>query len=74
MNLNRLEGELKGSQIYNISWENKSLIKKHIFWEIWEGLSTLFWEDSWNQIPNIHQINCFQELKYWMNNKQMTKL
>jgi hypothetical protein len=37
------------------AWKNKRLIQQHNFWEIQNGHSTLFWEDSWQQLPPLHQ-------------------
>jgi hypothetical protein len=39
----------KGSLIWNLATTNRHLIKMHSFWEIREGSTTLFWEDSWQQ-------------------------
>jgi hypothetical protein len=41
------------SLIWNSTWKNQWLIQQHNFWEICNGKVTLFWEDSWQQIPSI---------------------
>lgn len=39
------------SLIWNWAWQNRWLIQQHSFWEICNGHSTIFWEDSWKQLP-----------------------
>ena len=39
----------KGSAIWNLAAVNRFLIRQHSFWEIREGKTALFWEDSWQQ-------------------------
>eukprot|EP00253_Pinus_taeda_P008746 PITA_08746 len=52
----------KGSTIWELACQNRDLIKKHTFWEIWGGSEASFWDDRWKQrerlniIQNLHQI------------------
>jgi hypothetical protein len=39
--------KIQGSNIWNIAWKNKEMIQKHAFWEICNGDSARFWQDSW---------------------------
>jgi hypothetical protein len=39
--------KIQGSNIWNIAWQNKDMIQKHAFWEICNGDSARFWQDSW---------------------------
>ena len=39
----------KGSAIWNLVAGNQFLIRQHRFWEVRDGTTTLFWEDSWQQ-------------------------
>jgi len=43
----RMLGLIKGSHIWNLAWENRSIIQKHSFWEIRDGSLEIFWEDNW---------------------------
>eukprot|EP00253_Pinus_taeda_P019935 PITA_19935 len=44
---------INGSHIWNLSWENKAIIQQHSFWEIRDGNLARFWEDNWQQEPNL---------------------
>lgn len=39
-------GHIKGSHIWNLSWENKGTIQQHSFQEIQAGNLARFWEDN----------------------------
>ena len=39
----------RGSSIWNLAAMNRYLIRSHSFWEVREGCTALFWEDSWQQ-------------------------
>jgi hypothetical protein len=39
------------SNIWNIAWNNQTLIQKNCFWEIRNGQDSLFWDDAWQQQP-----------------------
>ena len=42
----------------------KRIMQEHCFWEIRDGESANFWEDSWNQLPKLgldSRWRCIQE-------------
>jgi hypothetical protein len=43
----------KGSSIWNLATTNRNLIRTHSFWEIRDGRTTLFWEESWQQREKV---------------------
>ena len=61
---NWMFGNIKGSHIWNGAWENRAIIQKHGFWEIRDGNLAWFWEDNWQQEPNL----CREELANLKNN------
>lgn len=42
-----------GSVIWNSAIQHRDLIQKHSFWEVKNGNTTIFWEDSWQQLQKI---------------------
>eukprot|EP00253_Pinus_taeda_P029767 PITA_29767 len=46
----------KGSIIWNSAIKHRDLIQKHSFWEVKDGCMARFWEDSWQQLPNLKDI------------------
>lgn len=40
-----------GSFIWNNTKAHLNMIHKHSFWEIRDGKTTYFWDDSWQQLP-----------------------
>jgi len=42
----RLNGNIKGSIIWNQAWENRDIIQNHSFWEIGNENKALFWENA----------------------------
>eukprot|EP00253_Pinus_taeda_P010385 PITA_10385 len=42
----RMSGHIKGSHIWNLAWENKSIVQQHSFWEIRARNLARFWEDN----------------------------
>jgi hypothetical protein len=55
-NLIRLNNHLHGSNIWNTAWQNRTLVQHHAFWELRDGGSALFWEDSWQQLKPLGTI------------------
>jgi hypothetical protein len=49
----RFNDQVQGSNIWNMTWNNRMLIQKHAFWEICNGEHSLFWKDSWQQQPPL---------------------
>jgi len=45
-----------GSAIWNSATQHRSLIQDYSFWEIKNGATACFWEDSWKQLPKIRDI------------------
>ena len=54
----RMTRHIRGSHIWNNAWENRALVPKHSFQEIKSGNLAWFWEDNWQQEPNL----CREEL------------
>ena len=52
-----MTGQIIVSHIWNLAWENKSLLQQHCFWEIRAGDQARFWEDSWQQEPILNKID-----------------
>eukprot|EP00253_Pinus_taeda_P033403 PITA_33403 len=58
----RVEETPKGSSIWNLESQNRSIINSHAFWEIRGGRNARFWEEGWQQrdrltnIPNLLNI------------------
>eukprot|EP00253_Pinus_taeda_P004914 PITA_04914 len=42
----RMSGQIKGSHIWNLAWDNKNIVQHHRFWEIRTGDLARFWEDN----------------------------
>ena len=51
----RMSGKIRGSHIWNLSWDNKNIVQHHCFWEIRVGDLARFWEDNWQQEPNLYR-------------------
>jgi exonuclease III len=80
-NLIRWNGDTTGSLIWTAAKQNRQLVTQHAFWEIGNGETALFWQDSWQQWPALnaeewsHDI-CAQTTgmgltkvaDYWQNN------
>jgi hypothetical protein len=45
--------KIQGSNIWNTAWQNRDMIQKHAFWEIRNGDSARFWQDSWQQLKPL---------------------
>jgi hypothetical protein len=50
-NLIRWNEDNPGSLIWTAARQNRQLVTEHAFWEIRNGKTTLFWQDSWQQWP-----------------------
>jgi hypothetical protein len=46
----------QGFNIWNIAWNNRTLIQSHAFWEIRDGESALLWQDSWKQFKLLNDL------------------
>ena len=68
----RMDGNIRGSHIWNKAWDNKRLIQDHSFWEIREGDLALFWEDRWQQEPILLQED-LEDLKAEIDSKELTQ-
>jgi len=49
----RHNNHIPGSNIWNTTWQNRTLVQNHAFWEIRDGGTTLFWQDSWQQLKPL---------------------
>jgi hypothetical protein len=52
----RFNEQMQGSNIWNTAWRNRPLIQQHAFWEVRNGESALFWQDSWQQLPPLDDL------------------
>jgi hypothetical protein len=52
-----------GSSIWNTAWNNRALVQEHAFWEIRNGKTTLFWSDSWQQLPPLTSMDILQNIQ-----------
>jgi len=49
--------------MWNSAKQHKSLIQQHSFWEIKNGSSARFWEDSWQHMPALkHELSLIPNL------------
>jgi hypothetical protein len=53
-NLIRWNGDNPGSLIWTAAKKNRQMVTQHAFWEIGNGETTLFWQDSWQQWPALN--------------------
>jgi exonuclease III len=80
-NLIRWNGDNLGSLIWTAAKQNRQLVTQHAFWEIGNGETALFWQDSWQQWPALNAEEwsndiCAQAIgvgltkvaDYWQNN------
>eukprot|EP00253_Pinus_taeda_P009857 PITA_09857 len=49
----RLSELSPGSIMWNLAKQHKNLIQQHSFWEVKNGSSAWFWEDSWQHMPAL---------------------
>jgi hypothetical protein len=68
-NLIRLTNPNPGSSIWNTAWGNHHLVQEHAFWEVHNGQTTLFWTDSWKQLPPLHLKESMQGILQHMQHK-----
>jgi hypothetical protein len=59
----RFNEPMQGSNIWNTAWRNRPLIQKHAFWEVKNGESALFWQDSWQQLPPLDDMESLHTIK-----------
>jgi hypothetical protein len=62
VNLIRMNDWIHGSNIWNATWRNMPLIQEHAFWEIRNGQATLFWTNSWKQLPPLVSLDNLQPI------------
>lgn len=53
----------RGSAIWNFMLSCREVITEHISWQIGDGISAKFWEDSWNGMPVLGKSENFNDLK-----------
>jgi hypothetical protein len=54
---------IQGSNIWNTAWQNRALVQNHSFWEIKDGGSALFWQDSWQHLKPLDSMEELNDLK-----------
>ncbi len=57
----RLEETLKGLIIWNLANQNKDVVSKHAFWEIRNGNSAKFWEETWQQTEKLNDVQALRD-------------
>jgi ribonuclease HI len=60
----RHNNQLQGSHIWNTAWQNRKLIQEHAFWEIRDGASARFWQDSWQQLKPLAAMEELSDLQH----------
>lgn len=50
-----MSGQIRGSHIWKLAWENRGIVQQHCFWEIRAGDRARFLEDSWQQEPILNK-------------------
>jgi hypothetical protein len=58
-----MQEQIQGSNIWNAAWKNRPLIHEHAFWEVRNGQNSLFWTDSWKQMPPLQLEDNLQSYK-----------
>jgi hypothetical protein len=66
-------GTREGLAIWNLAWRNKTWIHTHSFWEVRNGKTTRFLEDSWQQEPRMENLDR-EELQQDMTVQGKTKV
>lgn len=59
--------------MWNKTWENRSLIQEHNFWEIGNSQHALFWEDVWEQCPSLDK-EIYRPIKECLDEKNKRKV
>jgi hypothetical protein len=59
----RFNDHIQGSNIWNTAWKNHPLIQRHAFWEVRNGESALFWQDSWQQLTPLSNLEDLNPLR-----------
>jgi hypothetical protein len=59
----RHNARLQGSNIWNTAWKNRDLVQEHAFWEVRNGESAMFWQDSWQQLKPLKDLEELRPLK-----------
>jgi hypothetical protein len=80
-NLIRWNGDNTGSLIWTTAKQNRQIVTQHAFWEIGNGETALFWQDSWQQMPALNDEEWSRDIcthatgmgltkvaDYWQNN------
>ena len=63
-----------GSLIWNSAKQHRNLIQQNSFWEVKNGNTERFWEDSWQQMPKLKdQIPLTQPLEQEMQSYDKVK-
>jgi hypothetical protein len=66
--------KIQGSNIWNTAWQNKDIIQKHAFWEIRNGDSARFWQDSWQQLKPLKDLAELMPLHLALNQPPLLKV
>jgi ribonuclease HI len=65
---------IQGSNIWNTAWQNKDIVQKHAFWEIRNGDSAEFWQDSWQQLKPLNELAELTPLQHALNQAPSLKV
>jgi hypothetical protein len=66
--------KIQGSNIWNTAWKNRDMIQKHTFWEICNGDSARFWQDSWQQLKPLQNSEELAPLHFSLNQTPSLKV
>jgi hypothetical protein len=70
----RAEGIRPGSLIWNNAWRNHDLVQSQCFWEVHNGTSTLFWDDTWEQHTILGEEEKYLDLCFTLERAGWVKL
>jgi hypothetical protein len=73
-NLIRWNEDTPGSLIWTAARQNRQLVSAHAFWEIRNGKTALFWQDSWQQWPVLCKEEWAQEICTQATRAGLTKV
>jgi hypothetical protein len=65
---------IQGSNIWNTAWKNRDLVQNHAFWEVQNGESAMFWQDSWQQLKPLSDLEELHPLKQALNQDTLLRV
>lgn len=65
LNILRIGNFSKGSRTWNFIISCRNLVSESITWDIHDGSSSIFWEDSWGGYPPMAKSINIPTIEYW---------